>query len=278
MNSSINPYNVRAIPHEGGHMSLLIHPDNELHYLAAIGRRVFSMGYDGPPSADHDVSIARLNDQFEIIESNPLQLPLLQKGAVVGFSQACFVQPRLLVGYLHGYAGADTTQYCLCHFNDRYEITKIVQLDAFGIDRPVVLKYVNYNLYAAHSYDPLKIISLNTDLGSNQIVHMQKIFNSEGCRIVGGAAVYLERYKAYLMNLRVEDGGKYVYSMWATLTDRYKLSGASEPFVFRKEAGSYEACTSMVVRGDTMYAVVSINLDLHVFEYSVDQICRNIMW
>lgn len=276
MRREITPSSIHSVSCDGAHASIIEHPENPTHYLAAICRRVFFVGYD-VPRIEHEVSIAHLDDCFEIVDLKTISVPSLIQGTECGIMNVVLLSPTSFVAYILGYKEEAAYNYCLCEFVPG-KITKVTLLDDLNSYNPVVLKHMNGNLIAIHSYDPLRILSINMNEGSNQVIHMQKIFEGDGCVIVGGSAVYSPKEKKYILSLCVEQDNKYVYSFWALLTERYKLCGLSNPFLFNKRNKYPEYCSSLMLRNNHLYAAVSINYEMCVYEYPEELIVRNTAW
>lgn len=270
------PSSIHKLCCDGIHMSFIVHPENEKHHLATICKKVFFVGYE-EPRIEHEVYLMHLDEFYNINHCERIELPKTEICSEIGAMNVVLVNPNRFVGYLVGHNGEGSSEFCLCDFSDN-KVTKVRRLDALGSQNPVVLKAMNHNLFAIHSYDPLKVLSLNMDEGTNQMVHMQKIFETDGCVVVGGAAAYSERYKKYIILLRVEQQQKYTFSCWLLLTERYKLCGLSEPFKFNESDSSYECCVSLLVRHNVVCASVAINHEMYVYEYAIENVIKNTAW
>jgi hypothetical protein len=182
-------------------------------------------------------------------------------------------------------------EMCMCQFNrDNYQITKITVFNtSSGEPKPeknwLVLNSSNVIndsiLFMLYSYEPFRIMSVNVNTGSCQVVHFQKMFNLDNCEVHGGACVYLERERKYLVVVRIISNHKYIFSMWLLLNEQYKICGTSKPFRFSdgsrdKEAELYEMCMSLVEKKEFLYVSISINdQEIYVYEYLLNDIITN---
>lgn len=273
------------IYHEGFNMSLIVHPDNKNHYLGTIRTKVNLVGYDYP-TIENNVYLLKLDSSFQVTESHRLDEPKRKKyeSYTTGLEDCRLINDKMMTGVLLDNNEHWMPQMCLCDIDrHNYKINKITVFDANnGEPKPeknwLVLHATSTVLFMIHSYDPLRIMSVNIETGNSHVVHFQKIFNLDNCDVHGGACVYLEEHKRYLVNIRIVNDHKYMFSYWVLLTEQYKMCGMSKAFVFSEKTHDsyYEMCMSLLVKNGFLYASVSIDdCDVFVYEFSLTEILKN---
>lgn len=270
-NKILDLVDIHKVDCDGHEMSFITNPQNENEYLAIISRK------DVLESAIvHSVFLVHLDLKFNILKYAVLKTvgnhsPPLERGI-----QYCsLLNERMFIGLVHG---KTEKKICLCHFeNDIIHTT--TELDTAGSLNPIILKYNLTNLFAIHSYTPFQIMSFNMETGVNQIIHMVHVFNEETFVVKRGSCVYLDDFKEYLLAIRVEKDGKYLCSVWVTLTERFKLCGISSHFLFNNKTKLNkldETCTSLVVKNNTLYASISTDNEIFVYEYAVEKVHKTL--
>jgi hypothetical protein len=263
-------------------MSLIINPKNEDEYLAIISRKEIL----AETTFDHNIFLVHLNLAFDIIKYVSLKttepvIDQIQIGTEHGIEHCVILNDTMFLALVHGRTEQKVPMVCLCHFKDDIVHT-ITPFDTAGSLNPIILKFNLTNIFAIHSYSPFRIMSFNMDTGANQLIHMAKVFNEEQFIVARGSSCYLDDFKEYLLVLRVERDNKYLCSYWVTLTERFKLCGISEQFLFnvnykRSKRKSGETCTSLLVRNKTLYASINVDNEIFIYEYSVENIHKTIV-
>jgi len=282
---TIKPLRKIKIIHEGYNMSIIVHPENKNHYLGTIRTKVNLVGYDYP-TIENNVYLLKLDSSFQILESHRLQEPNRTKheSYTTGIEDCRLINEKMMTGVLLDNNENWLPEMCLCHIDRKtYKIEKITVFDANnGTPNAeknwLVLHATSNILFMIHSYDPLRIMSVNIENGNSHVVHFQKIFNLDNCDVHGGACVYLELKKKYLVNIRIVNDHQYAFSYWILLTEQYKLCGMSKAFVFSEKVSDdhYEMCMSLLVKNNFLYASVSMNDDeVYVYEFLLDDILNN---
>jgi hypothetical protein len=135
-------------------------------------------------------------------------------------------------------------------------------------------------LFMLYSYEPFRIMSVNISTGDCQVVHFQKVFHLDNCEIHGGASIYLENERKYLVLVRILNEHVYIFSMWILLNEQYKVNGVSKTFTFssriQDDVPLCEMCMSLVEKKGFLYASVSINNEeIYVYEFYLKDIIQN---
>lgn len=269
---------------DGHEISFIVNPQNENAYLGIVSRKqilpdstiehaVFSVNMDTNFKIQNYVSLKTIgeSEKYEVRE-------------VDGIQNCVLLNETMFMALVYGRASDKLPLICLCHFKDDL-IHTITPFDTAGSLDPIILKVNLTNIFAIHSYSPFKIMSLSMETGANQIVSMVKVFNEEKFVVQRGAATYLDDYKEYLLALRVERDGKYLGSYWVTLTERFKLYGISPQFLFNanykisggKKTKTGETCTGLHVKHKALYASLTINNEIFVYEYSLADVHKTII-
>jgi hypothetical protein len=270
-------------------MSFIIHPDHKNQYLATI--RVSHKTTDCEyPMVENKVYLVRLDSSFQVIESNYLLEPArkIYTSYTTGLEDCRLINGTTMTGVLLDNSENWIPEMCMCKFNrDNYQISKIIVFNtSTSVPKPeknwLVLNSSNTmnecTLFMLYSYEPFRIMSVNVNNGECQVVHFQKMFNLDNCEVHGGACVYLERERKYLIVVRIISDHKYMFSMWILLNEQYKVCGTSKPFLFseggiNKNEELYEMCMSLVEKKDFLYVSLSINdQDIYVYEYLLNDI------
>lgn len=263
---------VHKVDCDGHEMSFITNPQNENEYLAIITRK--DMVPDQNDEITHSVFLVHLDLNFKILKYVLLKTAFNENGKEQGIEKCSLLNDHMFIGLVH----RGQNKICLCHFkNDTIHTT--TELDTAGSLNPIILKYNLTNLFAIHSYTPFQIMSFNMETGTNQIIHMVHVFNEETFVVKRGSCVFLDDFKEYLLAIRVEKDGKYLCSVWVTLTERFKLSGISGHFLFDtkpKINKPDETCTSLVVRNNTLYSAISTDNEIIIYEYVVEKVHKTL--
>jgi len=271
-NQILDLIDVHKVDCDGHEMTYISNPQNENEYLAIISRT--DVLPDQNSAIVHSVFLVHLDLNFNILNYAVLKTLKNQSSAKErGIEKCSLLNDHMFIGLVHDLNENHTPMICLCHFQNDIIHTSTVLDTAGSLNPIIILKYNLTNLFAIHSYTPFQIMSFNMDTGVNQIVHMVHVFNEETFVVKRGSCVFLDAFKEYLLAIRVEKDGKYLCSVWVTLTERFKLSGISGHFMFNNNTiKPDETCTSLVVRNNTLYSSISINNEIFVYEYAVDKV------
>lgn len=280
---------VCKIKAEGFNLSFINHPAKANTYLATI-RRKEKLSEEEYPTIKNHVHLLTLNEGFEVLHSVEMKEDIVPPRKTFD-SFTCGIEDcRLINGNMMSAVVLDSNnnwipEMCICYYN--WETGKITKMLCFGENDLTPQKnwlalYENLTMiHFLHSYSPLKVISVDKDSGMIRTEHYQKIFNLEGCEMHGGACVYMENKKQFLVNVRVVQNHAYQYSLWLLFSQKYKIIGSSEPFTFferKKEADFYEMCMSVVDKDDSLFASVSLcDQEVFILKYSLKDILSTIL-
>lgn len=270
-NKILELVDVHKVDCDGHEMTFIINPQNDNEYLSIISRKDVLES-----SIVHSVFLVHLDLHFHILKYVMLKTLQIHSGIQErGIEKCSLLNDHMFIGLVHG---PNSSKICLCHFHTDI-IHTTTELDTAGSLNPIILKYNLTNLFAIHSYTPFQIMSFNMETGVNQIIHMVHVFDEETFVVKRGSCVFLDDFKEYLLAIRVEKDGKYLCSVWVTLTERFKLCGISTHFLFNnttKINKPDETCTSLVVRNNTLYSSISIDNEIFVYEYAVEKVHKTL--
>jgi len=279
---------ISKIKVEGYNLSFIIHPTKPNAYLATI-RTKEHLSEDYYPTIKNHVHLLTLNEEFDVIHSVEMIEDITPPRKTFD-SFTCGIEDcRLISGNLMSAVVLDNNnnwipEMCICSYD--WESGKITKMMCFADEDMIPQKnwlalYENLTMiHFLHSYNPLKVISVDKDSGLMRTEHYQKIFNLEECEMHGGACVYLQTKKQFLVNVRVVQNHLYQYSLWLLFSPKYKIIGSSEPFTFferEKKDHFYELCMSIVDKDNELYASVSLcDQDVFIVKYSLTDILHSI--
>lgn len=278
------PYEKIEVKTDGFNMSIIFHPMNPSFYLATI-RKVEQISEDECPTIRNHTFLMTLNENFEIIDSKEMEEKITRDMYVsftTGLEDCRLINKDYMIGVLLDSNSEWKPDTCLC----KYEMTtgNILKMKYLG-DGSVaqknwlVLQETVNSFYVLHSYNPLKVISIDKDSGSQYMMHFQKVFNLEDCEMHGGGSVFLPYQKQYLVNVRIVRHHHYQYSLWLLFNEKYKLIGTSEPFRFfeTQVERHYEVVMSLLEKNDTLLVSVSLNdKKNYVFKYDLNKVLNMI--
>jgi hypothetical protein len=272
-NKILDLVDVHKVDCDGHEMSFVANPQNENEYLAIISRKDMVLLDQNSTIVHNSLFFVHLDLNFNILKYVLMKSANNNHGEKErGIERCSLLNDHMFIGLVHG---ETDSKICLCHFkNDIIHAT--TELDTAGSLNPIILKYNLTNLFAIHSYTPFQIMSFNMESGVNQIIHMVHVFNEETFVVKRGSCVFLDDFKEYLLAIRVEKDEKYLCSVWVTLTERFKLSGISGHFLFNNTKTTInkpeETCTSLVVRNNTLYAAISADSEIVIYEFAVEKV------
>lgn len=279
----LKPLKTQQIELKGFNMCLIIHPQNPNKYLATIRCTEKNESNEYPTLYNSNYLLffdeeLELTGGYEITEQ--LETPRVKyKSYTEGLEDIRLIDDKYLIAGTTDSNNEWMPELMLCEYNIKNgSITKMISLaDGTPQKNWLVLKSTLNMYYVLHSYDPLKIITIDKESGSQNVIHYQKVFNLEDCHIHGGACVYLEDKKQYLVSVRVKKNNQYHYSLWILLNEKYKLVASSEPFLFFKnkreicgvkDKAYYEMCMSIIEKGNDLICSVSVNdQDVFILKY-----------
>ena len=234
---SISPLYFRRktkIDFEGFNMSMLPHPERPTHFLATI-RQVEHYSHESYPQAYNRTFLLELDSLFRVVEANEMKEGAtsrkIHRSYSIGLEDCRLVNEHFMTAVTLDTNDDWLPEMSLCNITHQNgEITKVQPLH-FGGDEDekfaeknwLVLKYMERNgsIHLIHSYDPLRIVSVDINNGYSSLISMKRIFHLNGCEIHGGACIYLSHKKQYLVAVRVVQHHKYMFSHWILLNDLY---------------------------------------------------------
>jgi hypothetical protein len=274
---------------DGFNMSMIIHPKKAQHYLASI-RQVETFDHKAYPQTYNRNYLLELDPYFQVISTKEMTEENKRKFNR-SYSIGC-EDCRLITGSRMTAVTLDTNEewvpeMSLCDYNyESGEISKIQPLH-FGDEQNeektaeknwLVLKNMERNgsIHLIHSYDPLRIVSVDVKTGYSSLISMKRIFHVDGCEIHGGACVFLTRKKQYLVAVRVVQNHVYKFSHFLLLNELYTFLGISDRFCFEPYTEKkYEMCMSFTEDESErkVFAAVSLNdKNVFVYEYLIDDL------
>ena len=281
------------IDFEGFNMSMVQHPKNTSHFLATM-RQVEHFSHDAYPQAYNKTFLLELDSLFRVVHSTELKeissSRKVHRSYSIGLEDCRLVNEHFMTAVTLDTNDDWLPEMSLCNINyENGEITKVQPLH-FGGDDDVkfaeknwlVLKYLERNgsIHLIHSYDPLRIVSVDINNGYSSLISMKRIFHLNGCEIHGGACIYLSHKKQYLVAVRVVQNHSYMFSHWILLNDLYTFVGISGRFYFEPYSEKkYEMCMSLTLNetNKKLFASVSINDEnVYVYEYMLEDILNTI--
>lgn len=273
-------------------MSMILHPKEPDKYLATIRNVLLRKNETEYPTMKNLLYLMVLDEHFDILDIQEMEECLEKpRDTFVSFTEGLedcrLINDSLFFGVLLDSNDLWIPVMALCKYDyTTGKINDIKTLDDGGKNPQknwIFLHETNTCLYVLHSYDPFKIISLEKETGKQSIHHYQKIFDLESCEIHGGACVYLERAKQYLVTIRVVKNHQYQYSLWLLLSQSYKMVGISEPFLFFNapimKFKYYEMCMSLILKNDVLLSAVSVcDKDVYVIRHDLNEILQLIVY
>uniref|UniRef100_A0A6C0HIH8 Uncharacterized protein n=1 Tax=viral metagenome TaxID=1070528 RepID=A0A6C0HIH8_9ZZZZ len=279
---------------EGFNMSIIVHPTNSSHYLASI-RQVETFDHKAYPQTYNRNFILELDHLFQVVSSKEMTEETKRKynrSYSIGCEDCRLISGSRMTAVTLDTNGEWVPEMSLCDYNyETGEIKKIQPLH-FGDEQNeektaeknwLVLKNLERNgsIHLIHSYDPLRIVSVDVHTGYSSLVSMKRVFHVEGCEIHGGACIFLSRKKQYLIAVRVVQNHEYKFSHWLLLNELYTFLGISDRFFFEPYSPKkYEMCMSLTEDESEkkLFAAVSINdKEVYVYEYLIDDILGMIL-
>lgn len=283
------------IDFEGFNMSMIVHPEKPTHFLATM-RQVETFEHEAYPQTYNRTFLLELDSLLRVVDGKEMK-ESVQPGRkhCRSYSIGC-EDCRLINSQFMTAVTLDTNEewipeMSLCNIDYKTgEITKVQPLH-FGTSDDeknaeknwLVLKYMERNgsIHLIHSYDPLRIVSVDIATGNSSLISMKRIFHLNGCEIHGGACIYIPHKKQYLVAVRIVQNHEYMFSHWLLLNDLYTFIGISDRFFFETyRKNNYEMCMSLTMSENEkkMYASVSINdQNVYVYEYLLEDIINSIV-
>lgn len=283
------------IDFEGFNMSMIIHPERPTHFLATI-RQVEQFDHDAYPQTYNRTFLLELDSLFRVVDGKDMkEVKQSNRKHHRSYSIGC-EDCRLINNHFMTAVTLDTNdewvpEMSLCNIDHHTgEIVKVQPLHFGSLDDEknaeknwLVLKYLERNgsIHLIHSYDPLRIVSVDITTGHSSLISMKRIFHLNGCEIHGGACIYISHKKQYLVAVRVVQNHEYMFSHWILLNDLYTFVGISDRFFFENYTkGNYEMCMSLTMNENerNIYASVSLNDEtVYVYDYLLEDILNSIV-
>lgn len=276
MESLFIPHTIHDIQAEGFNMSLIPHPTKPHHYLATIRNTEFLSDQEYPHIRNY-VDLLTLNSQFQVVDVVEMNETLhygrnMYVSFTTGLEDCRLVNHQYMFGVLMDSNPKWKPDMCLCKYDIQTgNITQMTYLgDGTQAEKNwLVLNETHNAFHVLHSYNPLKVITVEKHNGSQHTIHLQKVFHLEDCEMHGGGCTYLSHQKQYLVCTRIVKQHTYQFSMWILLNEKYKVVGCSEGFrFFPKVPGSsvpeYEMVMSVLENNYQVYVSMSLQ-DKKVF-------------
>jgi hypothetical protein len=286
MTKLLIPYSSQLIETGGYNMSVIVHPTCSDNYLASL-RKIEVLSYSEYPNVKSTTYLLELDERFMIRSSKKLVEP--QRSIFVsyttGLEDCRLIDNTYFTGVLMDSNDKWLATMCLGKYDSSTgEIKKMICLeneDNTHQKNWLVINQTSTHMTILHSYDPLKVISVEKETGKLHTLHYQKVFHLEDCEMHGGGCVYLYGHKKYLVNVRVVRAHCYQYSLWLLFNEKYKILGSSDPFRFLPKGENstrhYEMCMSIIDKDDFILASVSLNdKETHMLKYKIKDIIASI--
>lgn len=263
---------------DGINLSFIVHPTNVNEYLGTI-RKTKHFVIGTYPESESNVEMVHLDSSFNIIFQCPLQ-ENSQRTIYTSFTSG-LEDCRIISSTEMTAVALDTNEnwvpeMCLCTISGDF----ITNVKPMCFSESQIMPQKNWLLMSQshnrlsmiYSFDPLRIISVDKQTGESKLEHYQKIFNLRDCEIHGGAAIYLEDKKEYLINVQVRHNHSYDSSFWILMNAYYKMVGYSKRFTFQQNSTN-EMCMSLVEKNKSILASVTIsNSSVYVYEFLLKDI------
>ena len=279
------PYTSHCIQVDGYNVSIICHPYHENKYLATV-RNVEELSYSTYPSIKNRTYLMELDENFIVRSKVEMRECLatprtIYQSYTTGLEDCRLINKQYLIGGLLDSNDDWNPEMCLVQYDwANGDIQRMIPLqneEKTPQKNWLVLNESASNVYILHSYDPLKVISVDKETGNVHTIHYQKVFSLEGCEMHGGGCVYISSIKKFLVCVRVVNTHIYQYSVWLLLTEKYKIVGTSEPFHFLYRPDNsirhYEMCMSIIEKNERLILSVSLNdTETHILQYRLKDI------
>jgi len=274
----------------GFNMSLIDHPIYEGYYLATI-RKQEKLSDTEYPTIKNCNFLLVLNQQYDVVEINPMNETLIQPRKLftsftVGLEDCRLINCQTFTAVTLDNNENWIPEVCLCKYdysNGNIEMIQVLKDEEYKPQKNWLFLNENISMmYFIHSYNPMKIISIDKHSFEQRTIYFQKAFYFDGCEMHGGACIYLEDLKKYLINVRVIENHVYGFSLWILLNEKYKLLGTSQPFTFLSRSDNssnnyYEMCMSLLKKNDILLCSISVcDKDVYIIEYNLQYILNGI--
>jgi hypothetical protein len=270
------------IIHNGFNMSLIEDNNEDYKYLGTI--RVKEKISETYPEIQNSVYLVKFDSFFQVVNSVKMKDDTnreIFQSYTTGFEDCRLIDDSTFSAVLLDNNKDWVPQVVLCKFDKvKNTINEVISFTSAHETQDaqknwIVLNKTNQNIFLLHSYDPLKVISIDISRWTTRVVHLQKVFNIQNCQIHGGSAVFLEKKKKYLICIRVVQEHYYQFSLFITLNIQHKLTGISGPFTFKDPTKNthYEMCMSLLEDNNKIYASISCNdNDITIMTYDSEYI------
>lgn len=278
----LNNCNSVSVVHNGFNMSLIEDENENYKYLGTI--RVKEKISETYPEIQNIVYLVKFDSFFQIVSSEKMKDVTnreIFQSYTTGFEDCRLINDTTFSAVLLDNTKDWVPQVVLCKFDKvNCTINEVISFTSLHEKQDaqknwIVLNKTNQNIFLLHSYDPLKVISIDTSRWTTRVVHLQKVFNIQNCQIHGGSAVFIDKKKKYLVCIRVVQDHYYQFSLFITLNTQYKLTGISGPFTFKNPTKNthYEMCMSLIEDNNNIHASISCNdNDITIATYSIEYI------
>jgi hypothetical protein len=264
------------IHHDGFNLSCVPFGDK---YIATIRQQV-QTERNIYPECYNKCFILKLDSSFNILSSQLLD-ENIEGARFVSWSKG-IEDCRLIDNKTFLCNSLDTnpawkSEVCYAEFED-YKITKLVPLyiDGEQYVRPeknwLLLKNEGNIFYFLYWYNPFQVISVDISTGKG-IKILSYDVPSISLNSHGGASIYLEKEKKYLVLIRNFEGRHYKNNFWLLLDKDFYLKGITDNFNFanndNNDSPIYEFFTNLILKNNILHIFVSIN-DVETFVYTIE--------
>lgn len=276
---------IKTIPLTGN--SMYLRERKEGGYIGTF-RNMHPQSPNARPCLINTTVIAHFDDDFNVVSQFDLKDNLHSMPRYINYTSG--LEDIRIIGDNHIIAGSlDTNPDWLCGLvyaefsHETHELTKMVRLYIDGVPKTNQKNWTVLNkregsgsgggdiYHMLYWYNPFTVISLDTTTGKAECIKKYDVSlfsNMRGINMHGGACIFLERYKQYLVLVRCLEtrSGTVFYnnSMWMLLDEKYELCGLSKIGLFNFETPDvepikYELCISFILKGDYLYLPLTFN-------------------
>jgi len=275
---------------DGFNMSFIVHPENPNTFLATI--RQVGKFESHRPEYYNKTFLLELSHDFQVLSSKQLKEETRKtfRSHSMGVENCRLINDKFMTSVALDTTPESVPEMCFCEISTDEDMIKNVKTLTYDRieGKPekdwLVFKYLEKQnvIHILHSYDPIKVISINTRDGHSQLLSMKRIFKLTNCEVHGGACVYLPHLKQYLVIVRVIQDHKYILSHWILFNELYTYIGISPAFRFEptNKKENDEMCMGLVYREEDncLLSSVSINgKNVNIYGFNINTILDEIV-
>jgi ribosomal protein S8 len=274
---------------EGFNMSFIVHPENPNMYLATI--RQAEKFEDQYPEYYNRTFLLELSHDFQVMTSEKLTEESREtyRSYSIGVEDCRLISDKFMTSVALDTNPDWIPEMCFCEISREEGMIKNVKPLKFDTTEKkpeknwIVFKHLEKQnvIHMLHSYDPIKVISINTKEGHSQLISMKRIFKLTNCEVHGGSCVYLPHLKQYLVIVRVIQDHKYIFSHWILFNELYTYLGISPAFRFEptKKVENYEMCMGLIYREEDNCLLCSVSINdksVYIYGFNINMILDEI--